>query len=830
MQRRTFLELAALGALHHAAPSAFAANATNAPASADPAFGSGYFGRWITDAFGLPAYHYTCDQTRDPKAVLPVNEAWRSKTDHIHQFGNDRLVVVASNYGYVQVRQDEGSPKFLNDYAPAQHRFGGGIGFLADGDFILSTHYPATAATSFERFFGTGYVRKQLQSARYEIDQTIFAPFGDDPVLVSQTTVTNRSAQHQHPRWIEYWGCTHYQFSYRALMEGGVTSSADAAPQLRRDFSRRFAASVRTRRATTPVCCSASASSAVRLKRRRSGQKCKPRFARTPTPTSVGPSPRSRPVPAWTTPPHRRPSSSRSALPPMPSPPMPKPSSATASSIPSARSHRSIATSTRPVPRRPSFSSANSTSHPEKAKRSTSSTATSRTARPLNALVAKYSTNPTTLLATSSQRWRSTGVTFSVDSEPWVAREIAWNSGYIRSALTFDSFFQEHILSQGAGYQYLAGLQGAARDPLQHVLPLIFTAPDIVRGILRYTLKEIQPDGAIPYAIVGAGVPMPCRYRPSDLQLWVLWLTTEYVLATRDNAFLSERVPTYPPTAPHGQPSTVLELLDLCFHHLTEIIGTGEHGLQRLLNGDWNDSIVVNRLTPAQVAEVTAHGESVLNAAMATWVFDNYARLLTVANRPEAATAARRKAAAQREAVQRQWNGRWFRRAWLGQELGWNGEKQLWLEPQPWALLGGCTTPEQTRTLVRSIDEMCRRRSPIGALMQYPADPTMKDEPGNGTNGGIFAAINATLIWALSQVDGAMAWDEWKKNTFALHADQLPRHVVWHLERPRRLRLRARQAPRFHLARFPRAQHALARLADLHRDQAARPRLQRARA
>ncbi len=45
----------------------------------------------------------------------------------------------------------------------------------------------------------------------------------------------------------------------------------------------------------------------------------------------------------------------------------------------------------------------------------------------------------------------------------------------------------------------------------------------------------------------------------------------------------------------------------------------------RLFNGDWNDSIVVNRLTPAQVAEVMQQGESVLNAAMACYVLDYYA-------------------------------------------------------------------------------------------------------------------------------------------------------------------------------------------------------------
>jgi hypothetical protein len=35
-------------------------------------YGSGSFGEWIEDEFGLPAFRYTCDQTRDPKAVTQV--------------------------------------------------------------------------------------------------------------------------------------------------------------------------------------------------------------------------------------------------------------------------------------------------------------------------------------------------------------------------------------------------------------------------------------------------------------------------------------------------------------------------------------------------------------------------------------------------------------------------------------------------------------------------------------------------------------------------------------------------------------------------------------
>ncbi|MHA2400986.1 MAG: hypothetical protein ACXADU_19125, partial [Promethearchaeota archaeon] len=89
-------------------------------------FGSGYFGEWIEDEFGLPAYHYTCDQVNDPKAITPMDKKWRLPTEHLHQVGNDRLVGVASNYGYIQVRQDEGSPKYLNEFNPEHGYYAGG--------------------------------------------------------------------------------------------------------------------------------------------------------------------------------------------------------------------------------------------------------------------------------------------------------------------------------------------------------------------------------------------------------------------------------------------------------------------------------------------------------------------------------------------------------------------------------------------------------------------------------------------------------------------------------------------------------------------------------
>jgi len=82
--------------------------------------------------------------------------------------------------------------------------------------------------------------------------------------------------------------------------------------------------------------------------------------------------------------------------------------------------------------------------------------------------------------------------------------------------LTKDNFFNEYILSQGTMYQWAAGTQAAARDPLQHLLPLILTDGDKAKSILRYTMKELAPPAAhnasqpnnLPYGLIGRGILM----------------------------------------------------------------------------------------------------------------------------------------------------------------------------------------------------------------------------------------------------------------------------------------------------------------------------------
>ena len=79
MERRKFLELAGVGLSSALVLRRLAAEGVIHPSTvnAEPAtpaskpFGSGHFGDWFDDEFGLPAYRSTCDQITDPITVTP---------------------------------------------------------------------------------------------------------------------------------------------------------------------------------------------------------------------------------------------------------------------------------------------------------------------------------------------------------------------------------------------------------------------------------------------------------------------------------------------------------------------------------------------------------------------------------------------------------------------------------------------------------------------------------------------------------------------------------------------------------------------------------------
>ncbi|MFX1490494.1 MAG: GH36-type glycosyl hydrolase domain-containing protein [Promethearchaeota archaeon] len=716
-------------------------------------FGSGHFGEWIEDEFGLPAYYYTCNQINDPKAITPVNEKLRSNNEHLHQVGNDRLVGIASNFGYVQVRQDEGCPKFLNDYDPEHNQFAGGFGYLIDGETVLSTFYSGNEE-SFDRIFGIGYFRKIVKSHNLSVDQVIFAPYGDDPLLISQVTISNNTEQSKDLRWIEYWGCKMIQFSAVAYWKAWGNKDLSSMNIKRREFSSQFSHEFKL----------IGKSGLLEAKYFQGRQEERER--KTPKPVYE-----------------------------------------------STNSIKTFLISLNdPIDGFSTngfeFFGKGGVEFPDGVKRTLPSnldTLDDKTAmiieqhfhlepKKSRSLYFAYGYLPKTVVLDqilvdfkkeidkkweySTKSWKRNIIKLSIPEEKWVEREIIWHNYYLRSAMTFDDYFKEHILSQGHVYQYIMGVQIAARDPLQHALPFIFCEPKIVKEVIRYILKTVKEDGEIPYGVTGNGMIIPLPIFPSDLELWVLWVTSEYIIATRDKEFLKEVIPLYPLYGKEIKTSTILKMLLVFYNHFTEITGTGKHGLQRISTGDWNDGAVMGFVPKEKQEEVRTHGESILNSTMAIYVLSKFAELLSFVENFDIVDKVINYAESLKKAVKTQWNEKWFKRAWFTDELGWIGDDILWLEPQPWAIIGDAVENNWIPVITNNIDKLLRKPSKIGARILSKDIDDIKREIGMRVNGGIWPSINGTLIWALSQLNAEMAWDEWKKNTLAFHAEAFP--DIWY--------------------------------------------------
>jgi len=354
---------------------------------------------------------------------------------------------------------------------------------------------------------------------------------------------------------------------------------------------------------------------------------------------------------------------------------------------------------------------------------------------------------------------------------PMAEREIPWHAAMLSGGLCKDELIGDHTLNQSSAYLDPLGFNGAARDPLQHALPLVYLQPKMALSVLRNTCAWSKPNGELPYALDGAKQPVALNFRPSDQSLWALLLAAEYCAVTGDETAFDQHLPYHP--AHQAETVSLKENLRRQFRNFVDIVGLGEHGHVRILNADWNDMAIA--LSGVSRAVMTQHGESVLNTAMAAYVLPIYAGLCDRLGDRETADEARALGEQLRQAVASEWNGRWFQRAYAPGK-GALGQEDCWLEVQPWAVLCGAATDSQITTLFNEIDTHLRIDSPLGARVRGPVDmiDTQTSGPGTGTDGGIWFAINMTLVWAASRHDQDLAWDEWRRNTLASHTKAYP--------------------------------------------------------
>jgi hypothetical protein len=384
--------------------------------------------------------------------------------------------------------------------------------------------------------------------------------------------------------------------------------------------------------------------------------------------------------------------------------------------------------------------------------------------------------DPAALWAASQRGLRDRLPTAACGAIPALAREIPWHTALLTGGACVDKVLGGHTLDQGSAYSFDLGFNGAARDPLQHALPLVYSEPDLALSVLRNTCAWAGPDGELPYAIDHTKQPIRGWFDPSDQALWSLWLATEYAAATGDLDGLRAMAPFHPTAG--ADPVPLIEHLARQLRHLFDVVGVGEHGHIRIRNADWNDSALT--LAGIDRSLMEEHGESVLNSAMAAWVLPRYAGLLRRLQDPafkELADEADERAAAWRDLVAGEWNGRWYRRAYGPGAVV--GDDELWLEGQPWAILCGAADDDRARQLLATIDDVLRQDSPLGARLRGPVPIRVPEGrvAGEGSAGGVWFSINMTLAWAAASLDADLAWDELRRMTLDAHTMAYP--DVW---------------------------------------------------
>lgn len=363
---------------------------------------------------------------------------------------------------------------------------------------------------------------------------------------------------------------------------------------------------------------------------------------------------------------------------------------------------------------------------------------------------------------------------FSIPDIPWVKREWLWHSDYLESAALYDEYFESHTIRQGSAYYFLQGMDGAPRDHMLFSVPMTYINPKLAKEILITALRYTYESGQISYGIFGYGKcsGFGVHDHPGDLPGTFLWALMEYIFATRDFDFLNEEHLYYP--RDKKKTRTVRAQIEQTCNYMMHTIGSGEHGLLRVGTGDWNDPLqfhVRNRFT------FLKKGESSYNTAMALYVLPRVSSLVATWNKNFAQTL-NEFTDRLKNALLKQWNGKWLYRAWdgKGRRLG---DKHLYVEHHGWALMAECLNEEQKKTLTDNLYEKCDKPSPIGAEILSPPRTLMFNllPKGWDTNGGVWHAANMFLTWGYSKVNPDYARESLLKNTLCAHAEAYPH--IW---------------------------------------------------
>src|SRR3954452_5379228 len=222
VRRRSTALVAFALALFAAAPASAAPprlSRDHARSNISSTHGSGARGRWSLDRFRLPAYRYDVNEDTTPFSQQPE---LNGSTAAWHQLGNDHIVANSYNHGYVQLWSQDRRYQWANQFQPERNHFAGGYGYLNVGGHVISTlHSDLPAGASQQREFGAGYARRVTSADGVSADESVYAPFGDDPVLLHDVKITNASPAAKTVSWFEFWDVNPVQQGTKATISTG---------------------------------------------------------------------------------------------------------------------------------------------------------------------------------------------------------------------------------------------------------------------------------------------------------------------------------------------------------------------------------------------------------------------------------------------------------------------------------------------------------------------------------------------------------------------------------------------------------------------------------
>jgi cellobiose phosphorylase len=338
-----------------------------------------------------------------------------------------------------------------------------------------------------------------------------------------------------------------------------------------------------------------------------------------------------------------------------------------------------------------------------------------------------------------------------------------WNQ--YQAAATFD-------MARNVGYYHGGLLFGTGlRDQFQDILGVVMVDRDRVRGRLLNALRFQFQDGSTLhnfFKLTNTGE----RTNHSDTPLWIPFGLVEYLNETGDFSILDEVVAYHD----EGEGSVYEHMVRALLYAIANL---GEHGMPKIRNGDWNDTL--DHVGPQ------GKGETVWGAFFLGYVLQKTFPVLELRGDREHLTKFQQVYDRLGKATNEHcWDGEWYLRAFRdnGEPIGISAHKQgkIFLNAQSWSVISGLAPKDRADMALAS----CRQylTTPYGMQIVYPSYTEIEDDvglisrcvPGKKENGAIFNHASSWFVLA-SLINGDVDF------AFDIYQRMMPINSSWNSDR-----------------------------------------------